>query len=214
MPFKRKNNFNQDYFKVIDTEDKAYFLGLLYADGNVYVKRNRVQITLANEDSYILDKLSQVTESTAKLYNDKGKYSKLILESKILCEDVIKLGCFPNKSLTLQFPTKEQLPSHLLYHFVRGYFDGDGHVSIDKKLTNPYYHINITSSKEFIEVLKTVLEEAEIHTGNSYKRYKDKEVSAHTVYIKNKCAKKFFDYLYEDATIYLHRKHNVFLWNS
>lgn len=214
MPFKRKNNFNQDYFKVIDTEHKAYFLGLLYADGNIYLKRNRLQITLVNEDSYILDKFSQEIQSTAKLYNDRGKYSKLILDGKTLCEDIIKAGCTPNKSLTLLFPTEEQVSSNLLHHFVRGYFDGDGHVSLDKKLINPYYHINITSSKEFIEVLKTVLEKAEIDTGNSYKRYKEKEQSAHTVYIKNKCAKKFFNYLYKDATVYLHRKENVILWNS
>jgi intein-encoded DNA endonuclease-like protein len=214
MPFKRKNNFNQDYFKVIDTEDRAYFLGLLYADGNVYMKRNRVQITLSNSDSYILDKLSEVTQSTAKLYIDRVKYSKVILESKTLCEDIIKLGCTPNKSLTLQFPTEEQVPSHLLHHFIRGYFDGDGHVSLDKKLINPYYHINMTSSKEFIETLKDTLAKVEISTGTSYKRYKEKEQSAHTVFVKNKNAKQFFDYIYKDATIYLHRKHDIFICNN
>jgi len=214
MPFKRKNNFNQDYFKVIDTEDKAYFLGLLYADGNVYMKRNRVQITLANEDSYMLDKFSEVTESTAKLYNDRGKYSKVILESKILCEDIIKLGCFPNKSLTLQFPTEEQVPNHLLHHFIRGYFDGDGHVSLHKKLVNPYYYINLTSSEEFIVKLKDVLEEQGIITGTSYKRYKDKEASAHTVFVMSKSAKAYGSYIYKDATIYLNRKHKIFYEGS
>lgn len=210
MPFKRKNNFNQDYFKVIDTEDKAYFLGLLYADGNVYMKRNRVQITLVNIDSYILDKFSEVTESTAKLYNDRDKYSKVILDSKILCEDIIKLGCFPNKSLTLKFPTEEQVPAHLLHHFIRGYFDGDGHVSLHKKLVNPYYYINITSSEEFIIKLKDVLKEQGIVTGTSYKRYKDKETSAHTVFVMNKSAKPYSSYIYKDATIYLNRKHKLF----
>lgn len=202
MPFKRKNNFNQDYFKVIDTEDKAYFLGLLYADGNVYMKRNRVQITLANEDSYMLDKFSKVTESTAKLYDDRGKYSKVILESKILCEDIIKLGCFPNKSLTLQFPTKEQVPTHLLHHFIRGCFDGDGHVS----RRGNSFNVNFTSSKDFMTGFMNLLTQLGIDTTGSKKRYEDHEKSAYQLYIRSTSAKLFFDYIYKDATIFLTRK--------
>lgn len=210
MPFIRKNNFNQNYFDVINTEDKAYFLGLLFADGNVYLKRNRVQITLANQDSYILDKFNQCINSSAKLYIDRQIYSKLILDSKLLCQSLIALGCTERKSLTLKFPSKKQVPSHLTHHFIRGYFDGDGHISKDKKLINPYYHINITSSEDFIKSLKDKLIQNEIVTGKMYKRYKDKEVSAHTLYIKNKSAKVFVDYLYKDATIFLTRKHEIY----
>jgi hypothetical protein len=210
MPFIRKNNFDQSYFDVIDTEDKAYFLGLLFADGNVYMKRNRVQITLANEDSYILDKFSQCINSSAKLYLDKKIYSKLILDSKTLCQSLIKLGCIERKSLTLKFPSEEQVPKHLLHHFIRGYFDGDGHISKDKKLVNPYYHINITSSEGFIQSLKDKLIENGIIPAGTYKRYKDKEVSAHTMMVKSKSAKVFLDYLYKDSTIFLTRKHKVY----
>jgi hypothetical protein len=210
MPFIRKNNFDQSYFDVIDTEDKAYFLGLLFADGNVYMKRNRVQITLANEDSYILDKFSQCINSSAKLYLDREIYSKLILDSKPLCQSLIKLGCIERKSLTLKFPSEEQVPKHLLHHFIRGYFDGDGHISKDKRLVKPYYHINITSSEGFIQSLRDELVENGIVPGGTYKRYKEKEVSAHTIMVKSKSAKVFLDYLYKDATIFLTRKHKLY----
>lgn len=205
---KRINNFNDDYFEVIDSEEKAYFLGLLFADGNVYTARNRVQITLANEDAYILQKFADCIGYTGKLYIDREKYSKLILPSKKMCADLTNLGCTPNKSLTLKFPTN--LSDELLHHFIRGYFDGDGHISRDKKLVNPYYHINITSTIEFIIVLKDILLKNEITTGNINKRYKDRKVSAHTVYVQNKSAKKFIEYLYEQATVYLTRKQKVY----
>lgn len=208
---KRVNNFNDDYFEKIDTEDKAYFLGLLFADGNVYLKRHRVQITLANEDVYILNKFADCINYSGKLYIDREKYSKLILPSKKMCNDLISLGCTANKSLTLKFPDK--VPLELLHHFIRGYFDGDGHISKDKKLVNAYYHINITSTKEFIVTLRDILLNNNIDIGKSYKRYKNKEVSAHTVYIKNKSAKQFVDYIYTDATIFLNRKHKVYEHN-
>ena len=174
------------------------------------MKRNRVQITLANEDSYILDKFNKCINSSAKLYLDREIYSKLILDSKPLCQSLIKLGCVEKKSLILKFPSEEQVPKHLLHHFIRGYFDGDGHISKDKRLVKPYYHINITSSEGFIQSLKDELIENGIIPGGIYKRYKEKEVSAHTMMIKSKSAKVFLDYLYKDATIFLTRKHKLY----
>jgi hypothetical protein len=174
------------------------------------MKRNRVQITLANEDSYILDKFNQCINSSAKLYLDRKIYSKLILDSKPLCQSLIKLGCTERKSLILKFPSKEQVPEYLIHHFIRGYFDGDGHISKDKKLINPYYHINITSSEDFIQSLRCKLIENGIVPAGIYKRYKDKEISAHTMMIKSKSVKVFLDYLYKDATIFLTRKHKVY----
>jgi hypothetical protein len=125
-----------------------------------------------------------------------------------MCEDLILLGCTANKSLTLKFPDK--VPSELLHHFIRGYFDGDGHISKHKKLIKPYYYINITSTEEFIIILKDIFAKNNIDVGKSYKRYKNKEISAHTIYVKNKSAKQFVDYVYKNATIFLNRKHVVY----
>jgi intein/homing endonuclease len=205
---KRVNNFNDDYFEKIDSEDKAYFLGLLFADGNVYLKRNRVQLTLANEDSYIIDELAKHIDYQGKIYSDRGLYAKLILPSKKMCQDLISLGCTSRKSLTLKFP--DNLEENLVRHFIRGYFDGDGHISKHKKLKNPYYNINITSSEDFMKRLKEILLDNAIETGKLYKRYKDKPQSAHTLYVKNKSAGGFFDYIYTDATLFLTRKKKVY----
>jgi hypothetical protein len=200
---KRINNFNDDYFETIDTEDKAYFLGLLFADGNIYTARNRVQITLANEDAYILQAFAIAIGYTGKMYIDREKYSKLILPSKKMCEDLTKLGCTPNKSLTLQFPTK--VSDKLMHHFIRGCFDGDGHVS---KRGNSF-NVNFTSSKDFMIGFIDLLKQLAVYNTSAKKRYANHEKSAYQVYIKSNSSKVFFDYIYKDATVFLVRKKTI-----
>jgi hypothetical protein len=61
-----KHNCNEDYFEKIDSCEKAYWLGLLFADG--YVRKRKqfngkhkqggiVGISLKNGDEYLLEKL-------------------------------------------------------------------------------------------------------------------------------------------------------------
>lgn len=63
-----------------------------------------------------------------KIDNEEKAY-RIAIYSKELAMDLIKLGCFQNKSLILKFPTEQQVPKHLIHHFMRGYFDGDGCVT-------------------------------------------------------------------------------------
>ncbi len=44
----RKKIYNENYFETIDSEDKAYFLGFIFADGCVTndSKKYRYQLTL------------------------------------------------------------------------------------------------------------------------------------------------------------------------
>ena len=122
-----KNLFNYEYFNKIDTETKAYFLGLLYADGNVISKINRVSISLAKEDSYILEKFKNQIEFKGNLlqvqinrrFENRQDQVKLQMHSKNLCQDLHKLGMVDKKSLILTFPTNEQVPENLLHHFIR-----------------------------------------------------------------------------------------------
>lgn len=62
-------------------------------------------------------------------FRAKQKAYRIAIYSKELALDLIKLGCFQNKSLILKFPTEQQVPKHLIHHFMRGYFDGDGCVT-------------------------------------------------------------------------------------
>jgi hypothetical protein len=133
----RKYNCNEDYFEKIDTNEKAYWLGLLFADG--YVRKRKqcngrhkqggiVGISLKSGDEYLLEKLIIDLESTYKLtkqIKDGFLSYKLEVNSSKMANDLINLGCVPNKSLILMPPN---LSDKFVPHFIRGYFDGDGSI--------------------------------------------------------------------------------------
>lgn len=143
----RQYTLNDKYFKKIDSEDKAYFLGLLYADGCMSSTSNAVQLALQEEDSYIMEEFKEYINSDKPLgfiksseilgfQNLHKKYyrknqSILIINSSRIKEQLLNLGLTPNKSLTVTFPSF--LSAEMLLHFVRGYFDGDGCISTSSK---------------------------------------------------------------------------------
>lgn len=202
------NNQNDDYFESIDSADKAYFLGLLYADGNVYLKRNRVQITLQNEDIEILIKFANAIGYTGPFYNDRKKYTKMIICSKKMVQDLIRVGCIPKKSLILQFPTQEQVPEQLIGHFIRGYFDGDGSVYLQD---GKFPAASFTSTESFISTLTVILKSKGVDLTNFSKRYKNIENSAGSVVVQRRSNKAFFNFLYQDTDgLFLKRKYEKF----
>lgn len=146
-------NYNDTIFEIIDTEEKAYWLGFLYADGNVtkrlIKKENRkdkfsyqLELSLAEVDKDHLIKFGRfmfqdfneeknLKKKIIKLKEKEYIAYKITINSKKIVEDLIKLGCVPKKSLILTYPTEEQIPFKLQHHFIRGYFDGDGCVSFN-----------------------------------------------------------------------------------
>jgi len=133
----RKYNCNEDYFEKINSNEKAYWLGLLFADGCVRKRKQFngkhkqggiVGISLKNGDEYLLEKLIIDLESTYKLskqVKDTFLSYKLEVNSSKMANDLINLGCVPNKSLILLPPN---LTDKFISHFIRGYFDGDGSI--------------------------------------------------------------------------------------
>ena len=126
-----KHNFPRDefYFSNIDSKEKAYWLGFLYADGCVHSNSNEISITLKDRDH--LEKFrkaiksnNKIGESIDKRFSSLPKIYHFSIKDKQLKSDLIKWGCVPNKSLTL---TKiPNIPRDFVSHFIRGYFDGDG----------------------------------------------------------------------------------------
>jgi hypothetical protein len=203
----RKYKLNENYFEKINSEKKAYFLGLIYSDGNLYKKT--LSIRLVEEDSYILDKFLSDIESDAKLYfftkrkknhkNQKG----IAISNEKLSKDLLKLGVFKNKSLILQFPTEGQVPKKYLNHFIRGVFDGDGSAFHYERIINNKkyieYGISIIGSNPLIDDLKKTLNYGNVYTTNKSK-------NSFITFKNKKEIKKFIDYIYMDATIFLKRK--------
>lgn len=206
----KKYSLNDHYFEKIDTEEKAYFLGLMYADGSVSYFNNNIRLYLSGDrDKIIIEKFKKSIEATHPLKinkmkdpNHKTSYG-LSFASIKMKKDLFKLGCAPNKTFNLKFPTEEQVPKYLMRHFLRGYFDGDGSVSIMKNAANwqAYFLGNLNFLNKLSDFLKLEIGvECLIHPQRNIFQY---------VFTAEKC-QKILKFLYEDSSIFLDRKKELY----
>lgn len=203
----QKYFYDYSVFKKIDTEEKAYWLGFLYADGYVNIEKG-IELTLAEYDYDHLVKFRKFMgdESIDISYKNSANAYRVCIYSKEIASDLVNLGCIQAKSLILQFPSEEQVPNHLINHFMRGYFDGDGCVYY----SHGQLAFSILGTSEFLDTYESYVLES-MNRDNPTKRLHDKRLINNTEsiqYTGNVQCKKWFDFLYKDATIYLQRKYN------
>lgn len=214
---RRKYPIQEDFFDKIDTQEKAYVLGLLYADGYNNTDRNSVSLGLKETDREVLDKITALiqpskplqyvkTSKTKSFENTQNQY-RLVIANKHISERLVELGCGKAKTHNLIFPTEEQVPKHLQRHFIRGYFDGDGSVSGDKQK-----QFCFVGTIDFLLALQQILiEELGFSKVKLDQRHKEKVNNIRSLRYcgVNQCI-TFRDWLYKDATIYLERKYDKF----
>jgi len=214
---------NLNFFKEINDEESAYFLGLLYADGCVQIDNGcyTISLKLKSDDQYIIEKFRDIMSpsSPVKITKNKGSentYSYFRINQKEICYQLENLGCMPNKSLILKFPTT--VPTSLIRHFLRGYSDGDGCIyrnNLQKtKTSKPYsnYIWKIVSTKQFCESTAKILkEQLDINCSQSLSRPKTNDITTTLSVGGNNQSMKFLDWIYRDATIYLPRKYQKYL---
>lgn len=205
---KRKFTVNQRYFKTIDSEEKAYILGFLYADGYNNEKTGCIEISLHNQDKDILDKINTCLSNERPL-KVKDQMYRLVICSKKMSYDLKLLGCGQAKTFKLEFPTEEQVPSYLIRHFIRGYFDGDGCVYLSK--TNSNRSFQIIGREVFLKDLQeSMMKSCSLLKTKFYNPSRsNKEIVSMTYCGKIQCT-KIREWLYGDATIYLQRKYDKF----
>ena len=202
-----KHTVNDRFFDLL-TEDVAYLLGFIYADGNISWNPQKgyycLTITAAAKDKEHLEKMRAMLSSTKPLlFSSKTNSYRLIVNNKYLCERLMMLGVLPRKSLTVQFP--QFIPSDYLRHFIRGVIDGDGTVYYLNRKRSPYFSIRIYSgSEEFItgikkEIKNTIGVDANIRKGKNANIYG----------VEYTCArgKMLANYIYKNSTIFLERKY-------
>lgn len=143
----------------------AYILGFIYADGSIdrSPKIRASYLSMASADREIIANIRRTLNSEHSIVkippstpHRKTKYL-LRIGSNNLCDKLEKYGLYPCKSLTAELPA---IPSAMLSHFVRGYFDGDGCVHIEKQKgrTSARLRIIFTSgSKSFLSQLERTL---------------------------------------------------------
>jgi len=207
--FFKKHTANEHYFDTL-TEQSAYILGFIFADGNVaYDPENgyySMTITASEKDAAHLEKMRKLLSSTKPLlYSPSTKSNRLIVNSKKLCQKLIAYGVVPRKSLIVEFPI---IPKEYVNHFLRGIIDGDGNVRFVKRKRSPYFEITIASgSLTFCQGIVSTIEE---HIGITTRIRK---AGQHTHILQYSCSRgeKLANFIYSDATLFLKRKHIHFL---
>lgn len=201
---------NSNYFKNIDTPDKAYWLGFLYADGYID-KKNSIRINLSSIDEAHLIKFQKAIEAYNHkiIHSEKRMGDKIYLQScfairdKQMVEDLAKLGCVNNKSLILEFPYNK-IPENLYSHFIRGYFDGDGSINYTKKIYKGKQHhwrIEFIGTEKMLVAIKNILGKEKLSLENKGNYFVLQISGAKQLEI-------ILNYIYKDATddILLSRK--------
>ena len=210
----RKYALDEHYFDNIDTQEKAYIFGFLLADGHNEVKKSTIQMSLQEEDRYILECMRTELKSGKPLefidysnkhdlgYTYKNQY-RLEVFSKDMCLKLKEHGMIESKSSKLVFPNC--IPDDLLSHFVRGYFDGNGTINVKSG------GVTILSTNKFCESLRVKLNELlGLEYGYCTESSNHNGITYDLRYGRKKEAKAILDWMYADAHLYLERKYKKY----
>lgn len=172
----RKYTFNEKYFDVIDTPNKAYILGFLHADGYVD-STGRIGWNIVADDSDILefikdeleyDKEIIYKEPNVRIVDDREYVCRLqaVLKfySKYMVNSLAQYTITPNKTFTCELPN---IDPFLIPHFLRGSFDGDGGILkslANKKTMNYIYGFMLCGNPTYIEQVRKYLMDNGIKT--------------------------------------------------
>lgn len=205
---RRKHKINESFFNIIDTQEKAYILGLLLSDGCLKSKRGYITLTLKESDSYLLQQVNECMNNERPIITSKengfGKtqyMSTIYISSVRIYDDLISKNIFPRKSTREKF--YYDMDKSLYRHYIRGIFDGDGWVSVSK---NNLCEFGIAMGEDALVGIKYVFEN--FINVKSYKVSPFKSIFRYRI-ASYKELMKIYKFLYSDATIYLKRKHDV-----
>ena len=214
---KRIYKVDENFFKCINTEEKAYILGFICADG--HIDRDRLNITVSIKDKDILEKIRCALHSNHPIkevqrinpYNKTERKTLILVELMIGSVELVKplfnMGLTTNKTYTLNGSILKYIPKYLMRDFLRGYFDGDGNISFGRRYNSGYkYNINICGNEDFL------LKSFQTYFPSNNKLYKDlysKQCYIWRLSQRDK-VRDFMYYLYYNSSIFLNRKYNEF----
>ncbi len=228
----KKISYKEDFFNSWSPE-MAYVLGVIYSDGNMHPGKIRdpnskttcrvPRVTISQKEPELLKKVLALMGCNAKIYFRGRKIRKLKRENSEkeivagelhwfnihgdkVYDELINLGLKPNKSLTVDFP---KIPAGCVRHFIRGCWDGDGTVYVEKR-SGQKKASYISGSKKFIQGMLVELEKAGFSEKKIYE-IKRKNVSYY-FRISGADCDKLWHFLYDGVPPeqYLERKYNLF----
>lgn len=207
-------NMKEHFFQEINEEAKAYFLGLLISDGNVFKdntgRQASISITLDLKDEYMLEKFKEVLQANTSVGHDGRGCGQIAVRSNIMAEDLAKYGVVPRKSYNTYLPL---IPKEMMPHLIRGIFDGDGSIMAKPNPSNDGHNrflhsISFCGTHQLMEDISNyILENLGIKT--TVYDYKDRNLSELKIQNIDNIA-KFGYWIYRNSTIFLNRKKDIF----
>ena len=154
----RVYSVNDDYFKVIDSDDKAYWFGLLYADGYIQRKsgtNDKIRFLLTKKDKYLVEQLrDELGDMPVRTYTQKGTGHKSVffdLFSQEMVDDLESKNMTAPKNERVGLPIIEDA---FFYPFLLGLFDGDGSIVTSNNIPT----VSILGHLELVGWVKSRLE--------------------------------------------------------
>lgn len=149
-------------FKLIDTLEKAYMLGMLQAEGviiiNIRAQSVCTKLKLKAEDKYLLDSIHKMwsffTEPKLEVHKSGKKSYYIYSYNRELYNDLTMNGILPRKSY--ENANNSFIPSldnNLFISYLLGMLDGDGTIQTDK---NGHIRIDLVGKTE--ELFKELVE--------------------------------------------------------
>lgn len=206
-----KKKINSNFFNTIDTEEKAYWLGFLTADG--YIKgTGSIELGLAEIDKEHIEKFKKTLGSEHKLGKKETKLNnkiytsyKISFKDKIMTQDLTKYGLTPNKSYDAYIP-KDLIEEKYIRHYIRGLFDGDGSLYSYKQHNGKERNeLSLVTASEVM--VKDLLEIIKTHANIDMKYRKSRNLHEIRLYDQFQI-KVFLRWIYNDSHISLDRKYN------
>ena len=197
------------YFFDTWSQEMAYVLGFISADGNINKSEYKLSIGLAKKDEPHLNKIKNLIapirniRQSERIKNNKVfKYVHLEVCSNYMCRSLVGLGIVPKKSLILEFP---DVPENFVKDFIRGNFDGDGCISQDSN--SKYWQMYFLGTEKFLDTLSKHINKA---TGISLRNINLTKSKIHIIKYSTHDIIKICSWLHKDSTIHLERKYDKF----
>lgn len=203
----RKYTFDYRCFENLTTEAQAYWLGFIMADGCVF--NNSLRIELHRRDRSHLEKFKSFIQFSGEIKDSHKDCCLIELTHPFLVQDLLQYGIIPNKSKFGKFP--QNIPEHLLKHYIRGLIDGDGWITKHKNKSSFTYEFGFSSGVEDVmnHVCNCLYQYIGKTCGTRSHRKRENQ-SCYQIIIGGRLqSQKLAKVLYENTTVYLDRKYDM-----
>jgi intein/homing endonuclease len=184
-------------------EDFYYLLGYTYADGCVDYNKSTLRIRWQSKDKDLIEWIQKILKLDTSVSQYENKYFYIQKTSNNLVQNFLSLGIIPNKTYMNIFPT---IDKKYFKYFTRGYFDGDGCISLRNDKSGSWLQVQIVNKlKENLQSFGNILKE---ELGIIPKIYNHEE--CYRLQYSHLESLSIFWYMYDNNAFYLSRKKEVF----